>query len=93
MASPRPARLPMQPYRNLSGDSGVVAFALADDAVVLQFAQGDLYEYTAASAGPAALARMRALALGGRGLSTYVSQHVRDGYARKLPPGGPGLAR
>jgi hypothetical protein len=72
----------MTPYRNRSGRSGVVAYALVPGAILLEFAQGDVYEYTARSAGAQAIAEMRSRAERGSGLATYVSQHVRGGYAR-----------
>ena len=74
----------MQRYANKSGHSGVVAYAIGDEAITVKFTGGDRYEYTAGSAGADHLARMQALAREGRGLSTYISQHVRDRYARKL---------
>jgi hypothetical protein len=35
--------------------------------------------------GPEHVARMQELARGGRGLSTYISQHVQKAYARTEP--------
>jgi hypothetical protein len=87
MASKRPPLPPMTPYRNRSGRSGVVAYALAPDAILLEFAQGDVYESTARSAGAEALAEMRSRAERGSGLATYVSRHVRGGYARHFVAG------
>ena len=74
----------MQRYANRSGDSGVVAYALGQDSITVKFIGGDRYEYTEDSAGVEHIARMRERAANGRGLSTYISQHVRDRYARKL---------
>ena len=74
----------MQRYNNRSGESGVVAYAIATGAITVEFAGGDRYLYTEQSAGEANVARMHRLALAGRGLSTFISQVVRDGYARKL---------
>jgi hypothetical protein len=74
----------VQRYRNVSGDSGVVAFDLRPSSVIVQFRDGWKYEYTISSAGPDAVAEMKRLAMQGRGLSTFVSQHVRDAYARRF---------
>jgi len=74
----------MQRYANRSGQSGVVAYELGADAITVKFTGGDRYLYTQDSAGAVHIARMRELAENGRGLSTYISQHVRDRYARKL---------
>ena len=74
----------MQRYSNRSGESGVVAYDIGKDSITVKFAGGVSYVYTDASAGAAHIARMRELASAGRGLSTYISQHVHERYARKL---------
>lgn len=74
----------MKRYQNLSGNSGVVAYELRPDAVIIQFQDGWKYEYTKQSAGAAAVATMKRLAAAGRGLSTFVSQETRHNYARKF---------
>jgi hypothetical protein len=71
-------------YKNLSGHSGVAAYEIASDSITLTFAGGDRYLYTAVRPGRAEVDRMKALAKAGRGLSTFVSQHVRENYDRKL---------
>ena len=74
----------MKRYRNLSRDSGVVAYELSAGRIVVQFRDGWKYEYTDQSAGAAAVATMHKLAVAGRGLSTFISTHVRKAYARKF---------
>lgn len=74
----------MQPYKNLSGDSGVTAYEIRPRAIVVRFQDGWSYEYTDVSVSPAAIREMRRLALEGRGLSTYISQNVRQAYASKF---------
>ena len=74
----------MQPYKNLSGNSGVVAFELHASSVTLQFQDGGKYEYTAKKPGAAAVAQIKRLATAGRGLSTFISQEVKSAYARKV---------
>lgn len=74
----------MQPYLNQSGNSGVVAYEVRSSAIVVQFQDGWKYEYTAQSAGHNSIAKMKQLAAAGQGLSTYISQHVHDNYARKF---------
>ncbi|KHS35163.1 hypothetical protein QT199_015165 [Xanthomonas phaseoli pv. phaseoli] len=73
----------MQRYGNRNGHSGVVAYPLADDAIAVRFRSGETYVYTADSAGAEVVATMQRLAAAGRGLSTYISQSVRDAYAGK----------
>jgi len=74
----------MQRYGNHSGESGVVAYDIDAGQIVVQFRNGERYLYTEDSAGAAHIARMQELARAGRGLSSYISQHVHDGYARKI---------
>jgi hypothetical protein len=73
----------MQPYRDLSGTSGVQSYEYGDDWIRVRFRLGDAYVYDYASTGLHHVERMKELARLGRGLSTYISQHVRDAYARK----------
>jgi hypothetical protein len=74
----------MQRYGNQSRESGVVAYDIDAGRIVVQFRNGDRYLYTEDSAGAANIATMQALARAGRGLSTFISQHVHDRYARKM---------
>ncbi|QGZ42473.1 hypothetical protein IP92_03189 [Pseudoduganella flava] len=73
----------MKRYRNLEGHSGVLAYDIRPDAIAVKFVGGDVYEYTYAVTGRERVERMKALATAGRGLSTYISQHVREDYERK----------
>ena len=74
----------MPRYRNLSGDSGVVAYETTSDSITLTFINGERYLYGAQRPGRAEVDQMKMLATLGRGLSTFVSQHVRDRYERKF---------
>jgi hypothetical protein len=74
----------MQRYGNQSRESGVVAYDIDAGRIIVQFRNGDRYLYTEDSAGAANIATMQALARAGRGLSTFISQHVHDRYARKI---------
>ena len=74
----------MQRYGNHSRESGVVAYDIDAGQIIVQFRNGDRYLYTEDSAGAANIARMQELARAGRGLSSFISQHVHDRYARKL---------
>ncbi|UVW28278.1 hypothetical protein [Massilia sp. H6] len=74
----------MQRYRNLSGQSGVLAYEIGEDSITIEFVGGDRYLYTGHSTGVENIAKMQELARSGRGLATFVSQHIRTNYARKL---------
>ncbi|MGH7648758.1 MAG: hypothetical protein ACREND_11610 [Gemmatimonadaceae bacterium] len=75
----------MEPYRNLSGNSGVEAFEIHDESIVVRFSGGPTYEYDYVQSGRVHVEQMKRLARAGRGLSTYISQHVRGAFARKAP--------
>jgi len=79
-----PSRIPpLQPYANRSGDSGVTAFAERPDAIYVEFTGGPVYLYDHTCPGRAHVERMQVLARSGRGLSSYISQHV-TGYRERL---------
>lgn len=73
----------MRRYANLSGNSGVVAYAIGKDSIEVKFEDGGIYLYTHASAGAIHVEAMKKLALAGKGLSTYIARHVRESYASK----------
>jgi hypothetical protein len=75
----------MQRYRNLSGHSGVLAYEIGEGSITVKFT-GDgspCYLYNEEHPGPAAVQEMQRLARAGKGLTTYISQHVREDYARR----------
>lgn len=74
----------MRTYKNLNGDSGVRAYELGPDFITVKFLDGTKYRYTYACPGNLFVERMKKLATAGKGLSTYISQTVRDRYESKL---------
>ena len=74
----------MQRYGNQSRESGVVAYDIDAGQIIVQFRNGERYLYTEDSAGAANIAKMQELARAGRGLSSFISQHVHDRYARTI---------
>jgi len=74
----------MQRYGNQSRESGVVAYDIDAGRIIVQFRNGERYLYTEDSAGAANIAKMQELARAGRGLSSFISQHVHDRYERKI---------
>lgn len=73
----------MEPYLNLSGESGVTGYELGADFIRVRFQGGVTYRYGQTRPGPHHVARMKACAVAGRGLGTYISQNVRDLYESK----------
>jgi hypothetical protein len=73
----------MNRYMNLSGSSGVVAYQVNDDSILVQFSDRMKYLCTNASAGVSNVAEMKRCARAGRGLSRYISARCRSLYAWK----------
>lgn len=73
----------MKRYKNLSGQSGIVAFELGADSIRIKFNDGFIYLYTARSSGSLHVRNMQQLAMDGEGLNSYISRHVREHYASK----------
>lgn len=68
---------------NLSGSSGVVAYQMNGDSILVQFSDRMKYLYTNASAGILNVAEMKRRARAGSGLSTYIHSCCRSLYAWK----------
>jgi hypothetical protein len=75
----------MERYKNLSGDSGVVAYEIGPDFIKVRFSDGAVYVYDYASAGRHNIEQMKQLAGKGRGLSSFISTTVRQAFVRKEP--------
>lgn len=87
MDTPRKSTRTTLPERYSStGDSGVVSYDLGADSITLQFKNSAVYLYNYEKPGKEHVERMKQLAIAGSGLSTYVSQHVKNAYARRLWP-------
>lgn len=74
----------MKPYKNLSGNSGVLAYEIGEDYIKVKFRDGDVYLYNYSVTGKFNVERMKELAEEGKGLSTFISRNVRDDYTAKL---------
>jgi hypothetical protein len=74
----------MESYKNINGDSGVMAYEIADKSITVQFKDGGTYVYTYASPGIYEVEEMKKLARNGAGLATYININVRKAYTRKI---------
>lgn len=72
----------MTPYRG--SDSGVSAYQVGKDFIIVQFKSGDRYRYDHATPGRQHVDAMKGRAASGHGLATYISQQVGANYAEKL---------
>ncbi|MBS1566297.1 MAG: hypothetical protein JST39_18080 [Bacteroidetes bacterium] len=73
----------MKPYRNLQGDSGVLAWESGNNYIAIRFRSGEVYLYTDEVTGSRHVARMKKLAAEGKGLSTYISRYVKNKFESK----------
>ncbi|MHB2026301.1 MAG: hypothetical protein ACYCPQ_06640 [Elusimicrobiota bacterium] len=71
-------------YKNLSGDSKVVSYQMEKDSMTIRFADCSVYLYTNQSANPVNISKMKALALAGKGLGTFIDANVKDRFLRKV---------
>ena len=74
----------MTPYRNLSGKSGVAAYEIRDQSIVIEFRYDGGYIYNYDEPGRVHVEEMKRLAVAGKDLSTYISKNVKKRYAKKL---------
>ncbi|MGE5523123.1 MAG: hypothetical protein ACM3SS_05355 [Rhodospirillaceae bacterium] len=72
------------PYRDLQGNSGVVAYYAGDAYIIVEFQDGAVYLYNATAPGQLHVEEMIRRARQGSGLATYIKQEVREHYALKL---------
>lgn len=74
----------MHRYKNLSQDSGVTAYKINNQSIIVEFLDGTQYIYNYDIPGKSKVEQMKELAIDGRGLSTYISQNVKTDFAKKL---------
>lgn len=74
----------MEYYKNLGGNSNIIAFEIGAGEITVEFGDGSVYQYTNHSAGTASISEMHRLARTGQGLNSYISKVVKKGYARKI---------
>lgn len=72
----------MHPYQNQHGNSGVIGYEIGENAIRVWFRDRDDYLYTYKSAGRKNIEMMKALAISGHGLATYINQHVAEKYEK-----------
>lgn len=75
----------MTSYRNLGGNSNVVAYEANEDSIQVVFKSGTCrnYLYNSVRPGKAVVERMKLLAAQGQGLNSYISSVVKDHFANK----------
>jgi hypothetical protein len=74
----------VQRYKNLSGKSAIRAYEIYDKSIVIEFRYAGKYLYNYDQPGREHVEEMKRLAVDGEGLSTYITQNVRNLFAKKL---------
>jgi hypothetical protein len=74
----------MDRYKNLGGNSNVVAYEIGKDSIKVQFSDFSVYLYDNQSTGINHVEQMKVLAVKGQGLNSYISRFVKKLYAAKL---------
>lgn len=74
----------MKKYKNLSGNSGVTFYKIEPSQLTVSFKDGETYIYSSLKPGLFHLEKMKALAIQGSGLGTYISKFVKKNYFKKL---------
>jgi hypothetical protein len=72
----------MVPYKNLSGNSGIIAYETGKTYIRIRFRDGT-YTYNYSRPGRKSVEVLKLLASKGKGLSTYISRFIRDNYASR----------
>ena len=63
----------MKPYQNLNGNSTVQSFQIYGDAIKVKFSDESVFLYLYEKTGKDIVEKMKALAIAGQGLGTYIS--------------------
>lgn len=77
-----PATTKMTRYTS-DHDTGVIAYHVGENSITVQFKDGSCYLYDIEKPGLGHVNKMKKLAKSGAGLSTYISQYVRENYKAK----------
>ena len=74
----------MENYCDTRGDSGVSAFEVGADFIIVRFTKGDTYLYDYFTTGSYYVNNMIRLARLGNGLNGYINLNTKHSYARKI---------
>ncbi|MGK4566283.1 hypothetical protein [Flavobacterium sp. 3HN19-14] len=72
----------MIPYKNQNGNSGIIGYEIADNAIRIRFLDGEEYLYTYKTAGKETIEKMKQLAISGKGLATYLNRFASEKYEK-----------
>ena len=70
----------MERYTNRSGGSGISAYEIGSDYIIVKFSSGTTYRYSYNKAGQSHVENMKRLASRGSGLNSYINSYVKLKY-------------
>ena len=70
----------MRQYGGHAKSHGVIAYEVGPDSIDVEFTSGWVYRFSYDKPGALRVERMKELAESGRGLSTFISKHVKNRY-------------
>lgn len=71
----------MERYRNSGGNSGVLAYEIGPDYILIKFSGSyRIYRYSYRKAGQHHVETMKRLAQSGSGLNSYINRYVKNLY-------------
>jgi len=76
----------LEPYRNMDGGLGVVAYAFDEDRITVRLHTGNTLCFTHASAGRAYVEHMKLLARAGDGLNRFIYKEAKGKHEPWIAP-------
>ena len=70
----------MRQYGTHAKSHGVIAYEVGPDSIDVEFTSGWVYHFSYNNPGQLRVDRMKALAESGKGLSTFISKHVKNRF-------------
>jgi hypothetical protein len=70
----------MRQYGTHAKSHGVIAYEVGPDSIDVEFTSGWVYHFSYANPGQLRVDRMKELAESGKGLSTFISKHVKNRF-------------
>lgn len=76
----------MERYKNLSGQSNVLAYEFLNDGIIVQFNDRTQYIYHVLKVGAGNMSEMKRLAVAGKGLNSFINRtpEIRKGYSKRV---------
>lgn len=74
----------MEKYRDIGGNSGISAYEVGNDFIIVRFKKGGMYLYNYSTTGSNHVNKLIELARIGDGLNGYINLNTKYAYARKI---------